>query len=71
MIKSLTGEANIQPKDALFATLDVTTHACRLPCNLEVLLVDTVGFISDIPTTLIAAFNSTLKDALDAVSIRS
>ena len=67
LIKALTGDEKIQPKDALFATLDVTNHACRLPCGLSVLLVDTVGFISDIPTNLIAAFNATLRDALDAV----
>ncbi len=58
----------MEPRDALFATLDVTVHACRLPCKLSVLLVDTVGFISNIPTNLIAAFNSTLRDAIDAVS---
>lgn len=68
LIKALTGDSTIEPKDALFATLDVTNHACRLPCNLSILLVDTVGFISDIPTNLIAAFNATLRDALDAVS---
>ena len=67
LIKALTGDDKIQPRDALFATLDVTAHACRLPCHLSTLLVDTVGFISDIPTQLIAAFNSTLRDAIDAV----
>jgi len=66
LIKQLTGDSSIQPKDALFATLDVTAHACRLPCNLSILLIDTVGFISDIPTSLIAAFKSTLRDAVDA-----
>lgn len=66
LIKALTGDNNIQPRDALFATLDVTAHACRLPCNLSTLLVDTVGFISDIPTQLIAAFQTTLRDAIDA-----
>lgn len=60
----------IEPRDALFATLDVTAHACKLPCNLTVLLVDTVGFISNIPTNLIAAFNSTLRDAIEAVSFK-
>ncbi len=69
MIKSLTGDSKITPRDALFATLDVTVHGLKLPCNLTVLLVDTVGFISNIPVNLIAAFNSTLRDAIDAVSI--
>jgi len=71
LIKRLTGDSNLQPKDALFATLDVTAHACRLPCNLSILLIDTVGFISDIPTSLIGAFKSTLRDAIDAVSFSS
>ncbi len=69
LIKSLTGDSKITPRDALFATLDVTVHGMKLPCNLTVLLVDTVGFISNIPVNLIAAFNSTLRDAIDAVSI--
>ena len=56
------------PKDYLFATLDVTAHAGILPCNLEVLYIDTVGFISDIPTLLIESFMATLEDALNAVS---
>nr|CAH0111880.1 unnamed protein product [Daphnia galeata] len=66
LIKSLTGDSKITPRDALFATLDVTVHGFKLPCNLTVLLVDTVGFISNIPVNLIAAFNSTLRDAIDA-----
>ncbi|XP_046631453.1 putative GTP-binding protein 6 [Daphnia pulicaria] len=66
LIKSLTGDSKITPRDALFATLDVTVHGMKLPCNLTVLLVDTVGFISNIPVNLIAAFNSTLRDAIDA-----
>ena len=63
LIKALTGLKRLQPRNQLFATLDVTVHACRLPSTLEVLLVDTVGFISDIPTDLIASFNATLEDA--------
>merc|ERR1712071_551672 len=66
LMKRLTGDGSIEPKDALFATLDVTAHECRLPCNLSILLIDTVGFISDIPTSLIGAFKSTLRDAIDA-----
>ncbi|XP_057375389.1 putative GTP-binding protein 6 [Daphnia carinata] len=66
LIKSLTGDSNIQPRNALFATLDVTVHGFKLPCNLTVLLIDTVGFISNIPLNLIAAFKATLNDAIDA-----
>ena len=69
LIKAITGEAKLEPRDALFATLDVTTHACKLPSNLTTLFVDTVGFICDIPTHLVAAFNATLRDAIDAVSL--
>lgn len=69
LIKALTGEDSLQPKNVLFATLDVTMHAGYLPSNLEVLYVDTVGFISDIPTNLIECFIATLEDAMYAVSI--
>ncbi|XP_046405993.1 putative GTP-binding protein 6 [Ischnura elegans] len=64
LIKALTGEEALQPKDILFATLDVTIHAGVLPSKMKVLYVDTVGFISDIPTNLIESFNATLEDAL-------
>nr|CAD7447904.1 unnamed protein product [Timema bartmani] len=64
LIKALTGKAALQPKDQLFATLDITVHEGCLPSRLKVLYVDTVGFISDIPTELIEAFNATLEDAL-------
>jgi len=65
LIKSLTG-ASLEPMDKLFATLDVSCHATTLPDDLSCIFVDTVGFISDIPTSLIASFSSTLEDALDA-----
>ncbi|XP_037814243.1 putative GTP-binding protein 6 [Lucilia sericata] len=64
IIKALTQEQTIQPKDQLFATLDVTAHAGRLPCNLEVIYMDTVGFMSDLPTGLIECFVATLEDAM-------
>lgn len=64
LIKALTCEENLLPKDQLFATLDVTAHAGRLPCQLEVLYMDTVGFMSDIPTGLLECFISTLEDAM-------
>lgn len=66
LIKALTDEASLQPKDELFATLDVTAHAGRLPCRLEVLYMDTVGFMSDLPTGLLECFVATLEDALEA-----
>lgn len=66
LIKALTNEASLQPRDQLFATLDVTAHAGRLPCRLEVLYMDTVGFMSDLPTGLIECFVATLEDALEA-----
>lgn len=66
LIKALTGDKSLKPKNQLFATLDVTMHAGVLPSNLEVLYVDTVGFISNIPTDLIECFVATLEDALHA-----
>jgi len=69
LIKALTGERDLEPKDYLFATLDVTAHGGVLPSRLKVLYVDTVGFISDIPSNLIESFVATLEDALLAVSI--
>lgn len=68
LIKALTGNDKLQPKDQLFATLDVTVHEGILPSGLKVLFVDTVGFISDIPTNLLECFIATLEDALLAVS---
>ncbi|XP_037952286.1 putative GTP-binding protein 6 [Teleopsis dalmanni] len=64
LIKALTNEHKMQPRDQLFATLDVTAHSGVLPCNLEVIYMDTVGFMSDIPTGLIECFIATLEDAM-------
>ncbi|KAB0801298.1 hypothetical protein PPYR_05652 [Photinus pyralis] len=66
LIKALTGEEKMQPQNQLFATLDVTFHAGQLPSKLKVLYVDTVGFIAEIPTSLIECFNVTLEDAMIA-----
>jgi len=63
LIKALTGTDKLQPKDELFATLDVTAHPMTFPSQMETILLDTVGFISDIPISLIASFNATLEDA--------
>lgn len=69
LIKALTNQEKLEPKNKLFATLDVTAHAGRLPCNLQVIYIDTIGFMSDIPTDLIECFITTLEDAMMAVSI--
>lgn len=62
LIKTLTGDNSLEPKDELFATLDVTVHGGRLGSLNRVLYVDTVGFICDIPSSLIQAFNATLRE---------
>lgn len=64
LIKLLTDDARLQPRNQLFATLDVTVHTGRLRALKAVLYIDTVGFISDIPTTLVASFASTLEDVI-------
>lgn len=53
-------------EDQLFATLDPLTRMIRLPSGFEVLLTDTVGFIEDLPTSLVAAFRSTLEEVKEA-----
>lgn len=59
-------EADSFEEDQLFATLDPLTRKCILPSGFSALLSDTVGFIQDLPTTLIAAFRSTLEEAKEA-----
>ena len=61
----LTG-AKVLAKDMLFATLDPTMRALKLPSGREVILSDTVGFISSLPTELVAAFRATLEEVLAA-----
>lgn len=62
----LTG-AKVLAKDMLFATLDPTMRAVNLPgSGREVILSDTVGFISELPTQLVAAFRATLEEVLAA-----
>jgi GTPase len=53
-------------ENLLFATLDPTSRAIKLPHGETAILSDTVGFISDLPTMLIAAFRATLEDVLEA-----
>ncbi|WP_353473890.1 GTPase HflX [Salipiger sp. H15] len=61
----LTG-AEVLAKDMLFATLDPTMRAVKLPTGMDVILSDTVGFISELPTELVAAFRATLEEVLAA-----
>ncbi len=58
--------ANVFAKDLLFATLDPTMRQIELPSGKKIILSDTVGFISDLPTELIAAFRATLEEVLEA-----
>jgi len=65
LFNRLTGAA-VLAKDMLFATLDPTMRAVEISPNRTVILSDTVGFISDLPTQLVAAFRATLEEVLDA-----
>ena len=58
--------AEVLAKDLLFATLDPTMRVISLPHGRKIILSDTVGFISDLPTSLIAAFRATLEEVLAA-----
>lgn len=58
--------ANVQSADMLFATLDPTLRALKLPHGGKAMLSDTVGFISDLPTMLVAAFRATLEEVVEA-----
>jgi GTPase len=59
-------QASVLSADMLFATLDPTLRAVELPTGLRVILSDTVGFISDLPTMLVAAFRATLEEVIEA-----
>ncbi|NLH83682.1 MAG: GTPase HflX [Phyllobacteriaceae bacterium] len=59
-------EADVFAKDLLFATLDPTLRKVRLPHGGDIILSDTVGFVSDLPTTLVAAFRATLEEVIEA-----
>jgi GTP-binding protein HflX len=65
LFNRLTG-ANVMVKDMLFATLDPTMRSLVLPDGPEIILSDTVGFISDLPTELVASFRATLEEVLAA-----
>ncbi|KAB2950506.1 MAG: GTPase HflX [Rhizobiaceae bacterium] len=65
LFNRLTG-AGVLAEDMLFATLDPTLRRVRLPHGTTVILSDTVGFISDLPTHLVAAFRATLEEVVEA-----
>ncbi|MET0873392.1 MAG: GTPase HflX [Pseudolabrys sp.] len=58
--------ATVLSADMLFATLDPTLRAVELPRGVKAILSDTVGFISDLPTMLVAAFCATLEEVIEA-----
>ena len=65
LFNALTG-AEVMVRDQLFATLDPTMRGLRLPTGRRVILSDTVGFISELPTELVAAFRATLEEVSEA-----
>lgn len=69
LFNRMTG-AEVLAKDMLFATLDPTMRGIVLPSGRKIIASDTVGFISDLPTQLVAAFRATLEEVLEADLIR-
>lgn len=65
LFNKITGE-NVLVEDKLFATLDTTSRSLQMENSENVIISDTVGFISDLPHNLIASFRATLKDVMDA-----
>jgi GTP-binding protein HflX len=65
LFNALTG-AEVTARDQLFATLDPTMRGLRLPSGRRAILSDTVGFISELPTELVAAFRATLEEVAAA-----
>ena len=65
LFNHMTG-AQVFAQDMLFATLDPTMRAVQLPSGIDVILSDTVGFISELPTELVASFRSTLEEVIAA-----
>lgn len=65
LFNRLTG-AHVMAKDLLFATLDPTLRQVQLPGIDKAILSDTVGFVSDLPTQLVAAFKATLEEVVSA-----
>lgn len=65
LLNGLT-KSHILAEDRLFATLDPTSRRLRFPRETEVIITDTVGFLKDLPGTLVAAFSATLDELADA-----
>jgi GTP-binding protein HflX len=65
LFNRITG-AGVLAMDQVFATLDPTMREVKLPSARRIILSDTVGFISDLPTTLVAAFRATLEEVVEA-----
>jgi GTP-binding protein HflX len=65
LFNALTG-AGVHAQDQLFATLDPTMRGLVLPSGRKIILSDTVGFISELPTELVAAFRATLEEVAEA-----
>lgn len=65
LFNRLTG-AEVEAKDLLFATLDTTIRRARMPHGRDIMLSDTVGFVADLPTDLVAAFRATLEEVTQA-----
>jgi len=65
LFNHLTG-SDVFAKDLLFATLDPTMRLLKLPCGTNIILSDTVGFISDLPYDLVASFRATLEEVVSA-----
>ncbi|WP_408886916.1 GTPase HflX [Limobrevibacterium gyesilva] len=65
LFNAMTG-AEVVARDQLFATLDPTMRGLRLPSGRQAILSDTVGFISELPTELVAAFRATLEEVAEA-----
>jgi len=65
LLNTLT-QSHVTAEKKMFATLDPTSRRLRLPYEQEVIINDTVGFIRDLPQTLVAAFRSTLEEIADS-----
>lgn len=66
LIRRLSGDQDIEVANVLFATLDTLIRNVKLPSGKSILLADTVGFIRNLPPSLIAAFKTTLEEAVFA-----
>ena len=68
LAKLLSNDITMNPENKLFATLDTTAHEGKLPSGMNLLYIDTVGFISDLPHELVESFATTLEDMKSVVS---